>query len=412
MSKLKFMIAAIIVIIIVAGIWMFFNPKGASEVREHAYGPFVIRMERFTTKNFNINYGWVTQQHISYSVLHNGKIVEFPAALQSNTGFSHLWRVYILKDAPTPTLVAGSQSVFLITTRDNSYNVSPLYIQSTDFIKFQWLDAKGGKPGPAFELFMGDERTPMDHPDTLEGGKYLMINQKLVLHVPTMEKYDFNKDGQYIDNYDKSGDALAFSPDQKIITFPGNFQTWNTDEIPKYGNALVSYDFRRDSIRVLPYSKNDTRLIRPEDLNIDWFNTYFNWDTTGAETILQYHKPDKAAMWQGYFKDNYYHLYPVKDTLLLVFKQFILDYLKWKPEAVLTEKYHEYTGRVFQLGQEKAIFYLVGQDREVALGPDLYNEMDEKTPALIRDIGNAFNEVLRSGKYQEHFTTVPEFEKY
>ena len=151
-----------------------------------------------------------------------------------------------------PTVVAGSQSVFMITAKGNSYEVKPLEIQSTDFIKFQWLDAIDGQPGPAFELFMADERTSMEHPDTLHGGKYLMINQKLVMYLPTMELFNFNKKDYYVDNYDKDGDALAFSPNEKIIVFPGHFQTWNSEEKPKYGNALLTYDFHKDDIKVLP----------------------------------------------------------------------------------------------------------------------------------------------------------------
>ena len=207
MTKSKLMLVAICaVLIIVVGIWVkkqFFS--SGNEVKEFTYGPFVIRMERFSTSDFNMNYGRFTKRtNVEYSVLHHGKVVAFPTQLQSNTGFSHLWRAYILRDAPIPTIVAGSQSLFMVMAKGDSYEVKPLYIQDTDFIKFQWLDAIHGQPGPAFELFMGDERTSMEHPDTLQGGKYLMINKKHVLHVPTMELSHFNVDNMImVDNYDK-----------------------------------------------------------------------------------------------------------------------------------------------------------------------------------------------------------------
>ncbi len=416
MTKSKLMVGVIfIVLIIVIGIWVkkqFFSSD--KEVKEFTHGPFVIRMERFTTSEFSMNYGkFYKRKNIAYSVLHHGKVVEFPTELQSNTGFSHLWRAYILQDAPTPTIIAGSQSLFMITAKGDSYEVKTLYSQNTDFIKFQWLDAINGQPGPAFELFMGDERTSMEHPDTLNGGKFLMISQKHVLYIPTMELFSFNVDNTgMVDNYDKDGDALAFSPDEKVIVFPGHFQTWNSQERPKYHNALMSYDFRKNLISALPYSKNDTRLYREQDVNLDWFNTYFIWDISGTETVLKYQKPEKSAMWQGYFKENSFYLYPADSTMVDIFKQFVLDYMKWTPKAIITEKYHEYTGRVFQLGIEKSIFYLVGNGEEVHLAPDLYEKTEDSTLVLIKEIGLAFNELLKSGKYQEHFTAISEHDEY
>ncbi|MBC7884988.1 MAG: hypothetical protein H7X99_05900 [Saprospiraceae bacterium] len=409
------MIGVIVAVLIIAvgfGIKkQYFSSE--KEVKEFTYGPFVIRMERFTTSDFNMNYGkFVKRQNIDYSVWHHGKLVEFPAKLQSNTGFSHLWRVYILKDAPVPTLIAGSQSVFMITAKDNTYEVKPLEVQSSDFIKFQWLDAINGHPDDAFELFMGDERTSMEHPDTLQGGKYLMINQKLVIDVPGMEMYYFNKDSRYVDNYDKDGDALSFSPDNKVIAFPGHFQTWNSNETPTYENALVTYDFRKDGIKVLPNSKNETRLYKVEDMNIDWFNTNFMWETTNGETILQFRKPKKPYIWQGYFRDDFYYIFPTDEAMLLIFKQFVLDYMKWTSKEVLSEKYHEYTGRVYQLGKDKSVFHLAGKENEVIFSDDLYGESDDSIHTLVKDIGNAFNEVLKTGKYKEHNTAIPEVETY
>jgi hypothetical protein len=412
MPKSKYMVSIIIAVFVIGGLLVYYKSTAATEVRDHKHGPFTIRMEKFSTKNFNMNYGWVTQYNISYSVLHHGKIVEFPGELQSNTGFSHLWRAYILKDAPQPTIVAGSQSLYMIIAKGDSYEVKPLEIQSSDFIKFQWLDEHNGQPGEAFELFMGDERTDMDHPDTLQGGKYLMISQKNVLYVPTMTLFRFNAENRSVDNYNKDGDALAFSPDEKIIVFPGYFQSWSSNEIPKCGDALVSYDFKNDGMAVLPYSKNETRMFKQSDIHIYWFNTYFKWDTSGTETVLNFQKPEKLNHILGYFRDDYYYLFPAYDTMVVILKQFVLDYMKWKPEAVLSEEYHEYTGRVFKLGLEKSMFYLVGKENDVHIGSDIYGEEGSEVKKWIHKIGNAFNDELKTGKYQEHFTTVQEYEPY
>ena len=403
-----------IVLLMVAGLWIkkkFFSTK--TQISEFVHGPFTIRMEQFTTSDFNMNYGrFFKRTNIAYSVLHNGSVVAFPTELQSNTGFSHLWRAYILQDAPEPTIVAGSQSVFMIVATDKGYEVKPLEIQSTDFIKFQWLDADKGQPSPAFELFMGDERTSMEHPDTLYGGKYLMINQKLVLYVPTMEMFQFNKKEYYVDNYDKDGDALAFSPDQTIIVFPGYFQTWNSQETPTYGNALLTYDFRKDVIKVLPYSKNEKRLYKTEDMNKDWFNANFMWDATDKETMLTFRKPKIPYIWQGYFREDYFYIYPTTEKMLLIFKQFVLDYMKWTLLEVLSEKNHEYTGRVFLLGKDNVVFHLAAREGEVIFSSEKYGEEGKASRTLVKEIGNAFNEILKTGKYKEHIIAIPENEVY
>jgi hypothetical protein len=411
MQKSKYMIV-IIVLLIIAGLFFYFRSHASSEVRDHSYGPFVIRLEQFSTRDIDMNYGWVTRKNISYSVLHQGKVVSFPSALQSNTGFSHLWRVYILKDAPVPTILAGSQSLFMIKAKGDAYEVEAMDVQTTDFIKFQWLDGEEGQPSPAFELFMANESTSLESLDTLVGGDYLMINQKMVLHVPTMDEFSFDQDRNHIHDYEKSGDAIAFSPDKSIIVFPGYFQTWNSNKTPTYGNALISYDFRKDIKTVLPYSKNDTRLYRPENLHYQWFVHNFEWDTSGTTSQLKYIKKEKLDLWQGYFRETAFYLYPVADTMLPILREFILNYMKWSPEAVLSDKHQEYTGWTVQMGQTTSIFELIGRDDEVILMQDLYNPTADSTLQLIQDIGKAFNKELLTGKYQSHFTAIPENETF
>ena len=411
MPKSKYMIT-IIALLVIAGLFLYYRSVAGSEVRDHVYGPFVIRMKKVSTKEYNMNYGWVKRQNISYSVWHKGKEVALPADLDSDTGFPQLWRVYILRDAPTPTILAGSQCLFVIKAKGDSYEVEALKIQSMDFIKFQWLDEVEGQPGPTFELYVANEQTPMDHPDTLAGGAYLLVDQKMVLHVPTMEVFSFNSDSNNIDNYVKDGEALAFSPNQRIISFPGYSQTWNTEGKSKYSYGLVSYDFRKNIKSVLSYSKNDTRLSSLENLNQLWFNTNFEWDTSGTEMHLKYKEREKPALWQGYFKEAGYHLYPVSDTMLIIFKQFVLDYMKWSSEAVIGEKKDENAGKVFQLGLGKSTFYLEGNKGKVSLMQDSFNANEDGTLQLIQDIGHAFDAVLMTGKNQVHFTAIPEEEMY
>jgi hypothetical protein len=406
-----------ILIIITIGLILknkFFKTSKSSQESTFVHGPFEIKLQKFTTKSFNMNYGkMVTNHHVAYSVFYKGKPVEYPSALQSNTGFSHLWRVYIVKDAPQPTLFAGSQSLFMITAKEDDYVVSPILVQSTDFIKFQWLDADVNQPSPSFELYMGDERTSMEHPDTLQGGEHLMVNQKIVIHIPTMKLSTFNS--PWVDNYDKDGEAIAFSPDKKVIAFPGHFLSWNSPDTPANYNAILTYYFEKDKVSVLPFNRTQTKQYRAQDLNNEWFNTYFTWSTSKGETLLIFSPPTDPVMWQGYFEDekkDYYHLFPVNEKMVEVFKQFVLDYMKWDKSAILTEKYHEYTGKVYQIGQEKSVFYLTGKENEVTFGKDLYEPDDTEIAKLVQQIGNEFNLLLKSGKHQDLFTSIPDDDIY
>ena len=137
-------------VIVVIGVILFYvlrktmGADATSTQKEIAYGPFVIRVEARTGKTYNINYGMTTQTSISYSIWFEGKPVEFPSALQTNTGLPYLWMVYALPDAPTPTLLAGSQSLYLIYIKDGQPIVEPVIEQRTDFASVQFLDSEGG----------------------------------------------------------------------------------------------------------------------------------------------------------------------------------------------------------------------------------------------------------------------------
>ena len=235
-KKIMKIILFVLAILLAAALLLYrylFTEKTASIVREVAHGPFTVKMERFSTWSFNMNVGRKVE-HISirYTIWHKGAPVGFSEKLQTNTGFSHLWRVYILKDAPSPTLVAGSQSLYLIYEENGAAVVSALEEQHTDFASLQWLDAHAGQPGPSNDVFMADERDEMGKLDTLAGGDYLFVNKHYVLHVPTLQKYPCNPNNEAVDNFSFNRAALAFSPDRKTIVFPGEFQTWNTNELP------------------------------------------------------------------------------------------------------------------------------------------------------------------------------------
>ncbi|MGB4846969.1 MAG: hypothetical protein WBP41_03575 [Saprospiraceae bacterium] len=407
-----------VIVLIVIGVILFYmmrKGKGADSAsmhKEFSYGPFVIRVEANTYKTYNINSGMSKQTDISYSIWYEGKPVEFPSSLQTNTGMAFLWRVYALPDAPTPTLIAGSQSLFLIYIKDGQPIVETLLGQSTDFASVQFLDSEKGQPGVFTEVYSKSDTTDMDQLDTLKGGRYILVSGHLVLDIQTGQKMLFNKDNNAVDNYSypQPNGAIAFSPDHKKIVFNAAFQSWNTENanLPDSEHALVVYDYEKDMGYKVLYDDTDTRMKNIEDINLDWFNTYFEWNTNGDTLSLK--KWDKLPNWTGSYreKDNYYYLYPVKAGLLPVFKDFVLHQMGWNETNIISDTTAEYTGHTLVLGSGTTKLDIVFQEDEqqISFSKGLYENDSPEYKTMVQKIAKAFDEELLSGKYQEHFGRI------
>jgi hypothetical protein len=411
-------IIIVIALLLTGGFFLyrhFFTAKTTSSIKEVTYGPFTIKMERFSTWSFNMNVGReVEHVSISYSVWHKGQPVKFSAKLQTNTGFSHLWRVYILKDAPYPTLIAGSQSLYLICEKNDSLMMTPIEEQSTDFANLQWLDADKGQPTPAFDVFMSDERDGDGKVDTLQGGKYLLVNRHQVLHVPTLKQYPLNVNNEAIDNYGYAKEVLAFSPDQQTIVFPADFQTWNSPDKPKFKKALIAYTYQDNRGYVIPFGKTETRLYSDEAINQEWFKTYFEWQEKDGKLVLNKKKLDRLPFFTGKTDaENYaYSLYPVKPEMQQILLDFMMSKMGWTKADISGTSEHEYTGKVINIGKGDILLSLRYTDLTLSLSKDLYKGDEKKCREKRREITDAFDLLLREGKYQEYFLEIPESESW
>ncbi len=380
--------------------------------KEMAYGPFLIRVEAITGKTYNANYGMSNQTSISYSIWFEGKPVEFPSALQTNTGLPFLWRVYALPNAPAPMLLAGSQSLYLVYIKDGQPMLEPILEQSSDFASVQFLDSEAGQPGPFMEVFSKSDTVGMDQLDSLKGGRYLLVSGHVVLDIQTGKQMLFNKDNNAVDNYSypQPDGALAFSPDHKKIVFNAAFQSWNTEEanLPDSEHALIVYDFETDKGYSVLYDDTDTRMKNIVDINLDWFNKYFEWNANGD--TLSVKKWDKLPNWTGSYResDNYYYLYPVKAGMLPVFKDFVLQQMGWDATNILSDTTTEYSGRTIEIGSGATKLDIVFKEDEqqISFSRNLYVEDSPEYKALIPKIAKAFDAELLSGKYQEHFGRI------
>jgi hypothetical protein len=407
---MKITLIALGVIALIAIVY-FSTRKRKSEVSTASvqYGPFVIRTESRTGWTYNMNYGRVKSTTVRYAVLHNGREVQFPSSLQNNTGLPYLWRVYALAGAPTPTLAAGSQSLYLVFEENGAPVVKPLYMQYSDFASMQFLDSSEGQPGVKTEVFAATDTSVMGRLDTIQGGRYLLVGDHLVMDVANLQTWQFHEDNRGIDNYSNSSykGALAFSPDRRSIVFHGSWQHWNSNEKPRFEHALIVHDFEKDTAYTVPYDDTETRMISVDEIDLNWFYTYFEWKNEAGQDKLFLKKLDKLPNWTGrYTKDNYYNLYPVKPEMFDVVLDFVLGQMGWTRENIVEDKYHEYTGRQLHLSDGTIELGLGINGDAISLARFLYAADDPKITEQVSRIAKAFEEELAAGKYQEYFGVV------
>lgn len=404
-------------LVLAASAYVFFTRRHKLNTvqKDMPYGPFVIRATASTHRELNMNYGMVNRTSVAYSILHRGKIVEFPSNLQNNTGMPYVWSVMALPDAPEPTLLAGSQSLYLIYLKNEAVQVEPLVVQGSDFASVQFLDSQNGQPGAFKPVYGKNSPHEMDKLDSLQGGRLLMISEHGVLDVKTRAFKTFNKDNNSIDNYSPFNNqgALAFAPDQRQIVFRAAFQSWNTEteNLPDSEHGLIAYDYQQDQGYVVPFDDTDTRSKNPFDMDLDWLQTYFDWQQKPDGSYrLQVRKLSELPPWTGSYSasDGYYTLYPVKAGMLPVFTDFVLEQMGWSKSNILKDETGEYTGHSLLLGTEtfKMDIRFDEAGRKLTFSKHLYDEANDNVAQAVKKISAAFDAELKSGKHQSLFGRV------
>jgi hypothetical protein len=378
------------------------------------YGPFTVRVKGQSYKNLNMNYHLVSQQKVSYGVLYKGKPVPFPGDLQNNTGLPFMWAVYALPGAPDPTLVAGSQSLYLIYEKDGVPVVEPLQQQSRDFASLQILDGPDGRPGPFTTVYAQSKSAETVALDSLEEGRYVLVSEHAVLDVQTRKIWPLNKDNNAVDNYSfpSPHGALAFSPDQKTIVFNGSFQSWNArdEDLPDSEHALIAWNFEKDRGYLVKYDDTDTRLVRFDQVSYPWFETYFEWEKAPEGDRLHLRNLKQLPPWTGALDttDYYYRLYPIEPSMYPVFLDFVLAQGGWTKEHILNDKYHEYTGRCLRIGTAGRELDLIFKESEqqISLSRHHYEDTSPEILGLLEKIARNFNAELAAGQHQAHFGRI------
>lgn len=378
-------------------------------------GPFTIQADAATGKTFNVNYGLVDSTNVAYSIWFQGRPIQAPGQLESNTGLPFLWKVYDVRGTSEPTLIAGSQSLFMVKIKNGRPVVTPIHKQFSDFATLQFLDSQTGQPGVVHTVSMISSDEDMDKIEVLEVGRLLLVCGLNVLDIESGEIWSFSTRGRSLDNYSfpapHEAGALAFSPDQKSVVFHGEFQTWNNDLTDYAKYAMVVFDFKTDKGYVLPYDDNELRLTSFANVNYDWFASRFEWVKSDAgQDRLQLRPHEHPYPWLGQYKprDNYFILYPVKAEMLEPFTDFVLHQLGWTRQAIVKDESQIYSGRTIQLEWDgvKLDINIREDDRQISLSKHLYLDVpssDTTYTTIVKNIAEAFNHQLSQGEYQQYF---------
>ncbi len=399
--KIKMIIQTIFILGSLLAIFFFFRnkKKAETEVITIDYKPFTILKTSTENKYFNMNYArFSSVTYTDYTVLYKGAAIQFPATLEQNTGISGVWKAYILKGAPKPTILAGSQSLYLIYEENDSAKITPLDEQNSEFASIQWLDKENGQPSSNQEVYISNDSSATYF---LEGGEYLLINKTTVLMISDLAVFHFKK---YQDGIDYNATkVVAFSPDKNEIVFVGS----KYDE-DKFIYALMVFDFKKNKAYALPFDQTETRMQDEHDIDATWINTFFDWQKTKeGNYILKKRERSQPALWQGRFSDNetYYNLLPAKEEMRHVLADFVLKTLDLDKSALQPHNagdnidlYIQYKNLKFNVGYWANL-------KNVHFSKYLYERESEESLKIVQKIGNDFNEELRKGKYQEFFTT-------
>jgi hypothetical protein len=259
-----------------------------------------------------------------FNISFNGNPIVIPLGEEQQKDF---WQALILKDAPKPAIMAGIHSMYLITEENGQAKVTPLHEQEGDFATYQWLDSDQGQPGQMFRVTLGDDS---GSPREFSGGRYLMVNSRVVLDVQTLTVYPFDlityEVLQTLNGYHAGNSFVAqFSPGKTQMVLIGNRDNPENRMLYQYG--LVVIDFKKNTAYAVPFDRTDTRFFSIWDADQKWLTTYFDWSTdANGNELISLHKFDHLPYWQGrwsYSEDTgevvEYKLQPIDTSMLPVF---------------------------------------------------------------------------------------------
>ena len=337
-----------------------------------------------------------------FSVKHKGNTITIPG---KNIEVTYFAQALFLKDSPKPAILAGTHRMYLITDDNGKPSVKLLDAEDGDYGKFQWLDSENGQPGKQEKIYHIDNSKSSRF---LSGGRYLLVNTRILLDVETLITYPIDNNSTALINQLEgfnafNSEVICFSPGKTQIVLMAYRRNPETN-ISDY--ALVAIDFRKNHAYAVPFDRTNTRLTSIQDATPSWISTYFDWTTNQeGKEVLSLHSFDKLPHWKGSFdlhpKTDEPAQYRVTPVLPEMTHHFMQCVKKHHPTAVI-QGTHE-TGDLiitkFTVNGKLLTLYANSKEKSLTLL--------DADKLMVKTIGEQFDLELAEGKFQDSFGQIP-----
>ncbi|MBX3015108.1 MAG: hypothetical protein KF832_26555 [Caldilineaceae bacterium] len=246
----------------------------------------------------------------------------------------------------------------------------------------------------------------------LEGGRWLLLGDNCVLDVQTLTAYPFETYPLH-DGADASLNQfklpLGLSPDQQSLVRLGSreIRDAETGDFRGWAAVLMVYNFVDGTSYTLPIDRARMRYAAVELIDAAWLDHHFTWQPTAGAPDRLVQRPNFSRLpytgrLTGTADSREYRIVPVKAELLDQMVSFLEE--NFAATQLEVSRYDTSTYIDFQIGEEKIT---------VSYADDSYSEPQlslwaaEGSDQLIATIGQRFDEVLRTGVYDEFFLGDP-----
>ncbi len=291
--------------------------------------------------------------------------------------------------SPEPAVVVNvgdpNNSSFYYLVREHTGAATVEYLaQGSSQVSAEWLD-----PGPKDSTTITNIAL---HRGRMEGGRYLLLGERVVLDVQTLKTYPVREhDGAYPNQFKP---PISFSPNRT------SFVRFGSGESPENKPVFIVFDFVANTSYTLPVDRSVMRYNSWEEMDQAWFDYYFEWKpVSGGHDRLVVRQgvvplPYKGQLSIDQHDSTYieYNLLPVKPEMQEIVVSFIAKEFGGKRQPLA-----QYSTTPSLLVGVDTVHVLLNDDQVGAF-------MDRgRNPQIIRDIARRFDTMLATRQYDKVF---------
>ncbi|MFN8443820.1 MAG: hypothetical protein U0175_23780 [Caldilineaceae bacterium] len=321
--------------------------------------------------------------------------------------YSRFETIITLGQAPVFVVHVGDQyQMFFYLVHEVDGQLQVQRLSASIVSKAQWLDGAQATATQEDHFVYGRKE--------FSGGRWLLLGDNCVLDVQKLTAYPIDTQpifGDYKNRLLRSG--LLVSPDQHSFV---SLAESDTNEYLPSGLArtvakLIVLDFVEGNAYILPITRPQMRYSYPERIDAQWIEHHFVWQKNdkGVEqlvkranfTPLPYHGDLIVDI---VMRNMSYNLAPVKPELFDALAQFLEEnYQVVKKEESESDDY----GKSLRLSLGEQQLYLRFTTYNIPSGELVLQVFGDTENQLLKAIGQRFDEVLATGKYDDLFLGDP-----